>query len=294
MAQSDGYTTIHDGIDRDEWLHARRTGIGASEAAAVLGESPYGSPISVYADKIDPDAPFQAQSERMEWGNILEAQILERFETVTKFATVANGALVRSVHYPFMLATVDGWAIDFDPWRPVDAKNTQDGAGWSGGVPKHVWIQMQHQMVVTDAVTAYVAVLIRGCEFKWAAVERNEDFIDDTLVPQLEEFWLRVEKGGPPPDPDGNPATKHALSKLYPDEGKSIVLDGEFTDLAFELFGIKQDAKHGATRREEIENEIRFAMKDANTAALPDGSSFTWRANKNGVRTLRYQPAREV
>ena len=38
---------------RDAWLAERRKGIGASDVAAILGEDPRRSALSVYAEKID-------------------------------------------------------------------------------------------------------------------------------------------------------------------------------------------------------------------------------------------------
>lgn len=39
-------------MDRQEWLNIRKSGIGGSDAASVLGLNPYRSSISVYIDKI--------------------------------------------------------------------------------------------------------------------------------------------------------------------------------------------------------------------------------------------------
>ena len=39
-------------ISREEWLAWRRTGIGGSDAAAVIGLNPFRSRIEVYADKM--------------------------------------------------------------------------------------------------------------------------------------------------------------------------------------------------------------------------------------------------
>ena len=38
--------------NREEWLAARKKGIGGSDASALLGLNPYSSPLRVYLDKI--------------------------------------------------------------------------------------------------------------------------------------------------------------------------------------------------------------------------------------------------
>lgn len=41
-----------DGLSRDEWLEYRRRGIGGSDAAAVLGISPFRTGRDLYYDKL--------------------------------------------------------------------------------------------------------------------------------------------------------------------------------------------------------------------------------------------------
>ena len=40
------------GMSRGQWLQARRRGIGGSDAPALMGASPWATPLSVYADKM--------------------------------------------------------------------------------------------------------------------------------------------------------------------------------------------------------------------------------------------------
>ena len=289
------FEIIGDSSRREEWLKLRRTGIGASDAPAILGASPWASPVSVYADKIDADAPIEAESEVQEWGRILEPVILEHFETTTGRSIVPAGELLRSTRWPMMLATLDGWHIDSCPWQPVEAKNTWLSSNWTNGVPRDVWIQVQHQLAVTGCAVGSVAVLMSGFSFKWADLDRNDEFIEETLVPDLTAFWERVQNGGPPPPADGNPATMKALGRIYPqDDGESVPLEGEFTNLAAELEAIKASAAVATERKVEIENLVRAEIGEASFGVLQNGGRFSWKANKHGVRTLRFNPGRDA
>lgn len=60
-------------LSREEWLAYRRKGIGGSDAAAVLGISPFRTGVDLYYDKLglpvdDSDENWVA----MEMGNLLE------------------------------------------------------------------------------------------------------------------------------------------------------------------------------------------------------------------------------
>src|SRR5262245_47569975 len=82
--QASAYDVVCDSADREVWLAARLTGIGASESAAVLGESRWSSPLKVYAEKIgviehDPDEQLEAQY----WGSRLERIVADEFSIRT-------------------------------------------------------------------------------------------------------------------------------------------------------------------------------------------------------------------
>ena len=289
------HTVICDASDRIAWLTARRLGIGASESPAILGASPWSSGMAVYAEKVDPDPPVEFDNERLFWGRRLESVILERFGEITGREVLPAGQLLRSTRWPFMLTTLDG-EQDFDGrWVPAEAKNTMDGEGWSDGVPRHVWIQLQHQMAVFGSPSASVAVLIFGCQFKHADVPRDDEFIEETLVPECEKFWQLVEAGGPPPQTDGSEATREALKRLYPqDYGETVALCGEFTDKAARRLKLKEFLKADTEELREIENAVKAAIGSATFGAVPDGGEYSWKANKNGVRTLRYKEPRGI
>lgn len=69
-------------MNRQSWLEARRTGIGASDAPAIAGLSPWKTALAVYADKVNgaadhPLTPAQA------WGLRLEPAIAAAYSEQT-------------------------------------------------------------------------------------------------------------------------------------------------------------------------------------------------------------------
>jgi hypothetical protein len=93
--------------DRAAWLAARRTGIGASEVAAVLGLSPYESPLDVYCRKLGL-VPEKAETEAMRWGLRLEPLLAAEYAERTGYPLVATQVFLRHPDKPFLLATLDG------------------------------------------------------------------------------------------------------------------------------------------------------------------------------------------
>ncbi len=279
--------------NRMEWLNLRRTGIGASEIAGVLGAGRWCSALSVHAEKIDSDQPVDDRGEeRMQLGILLEPVILQRYARVTGRKVAAYGHLLRSKKWPWMLATLDGLAQRSGTPTPVEVKNTQDRAGWSDGLPRDVWIQIQQQLAVTDLPLGSVAVLIAGCEFKTVDVKRDQAFIHDILVPAGEKFWANVKARGAPPQADGSDASLNALKRMFPEcDNTTVVLHRDFFDHAEELTAIKEQQKVDKARRSELENLVRQSIGSATFGAVPDGGEFSNKADKNGTRTLRYRKA---
>ena len=74
---------VYDGDDRVEWLGLRRDGIGGSDAAGVLGRSPWSSRVSVFADKVMPPVEEGDEPERVYWGHAREPRIVARYAEKT-------------------------------------------------------------------------------------------------------------------------------------------------------------------------------------------------------------------
>ncbi len=288
------YDVVCSADDRIEWLKARRTGVGASDSPAILGTpGAWGSAIAMFAEKLNTDEPVDEESERMEWGKLLEPVLIAKFKRVTEREVTKGQWLLRSKKWPWMLSTQDASQDIDDEDCPLELKNTVMGQQWTDGVPPHVWVQCQHQLAVTGASQGSVAVLIAGCSFKWLDIKRDYNFIDNTLVPECRMFWERVKHGGPPPMPDASQASTDALSKLFPaDFGSTIHLDGDFMEKAGEFVRLRDSLKADKEALDLIKNEVKLAIGENTYGAMADTSLFSWKANKKGVRSLLYREAK--
>ena len=70
------------GLSRQKWLQLRKRGIGGSDAGAVCGLNPYGSPMKVFVDKTS-DKIESLNNEAIRIGNDLEQYVAERFMEAT-------------------------------------------------------------------------------------------------------------------------------------------------------------------------------------------------------------------
>ena len=274
------YSVVCGSADRDEWLAHRASGIGASEIAQVLGESPFGSALSLYAQKIDAYDRDLSDSEPVYWGQRLEGVILEAYSERTGRPTRRAGQLLRSTAHPWALCTLDGETslpAEPDAWWPLEIKNSSSfhADAWENGPPAHYYLQIQQQMLVTGAEKATIAALLGGQRMVWADVPRDETTIR-RIIYHGERFWSRVQ-GREPPAPDGTEESKRALASLYPDGSGIVVMPGSALDAADRLESVKAELKALESEKTLIENTVRAAIGPAEVGMLLDGRSFSWK-----------------
>jgi len=268
--------------NRAAWLKARRSMIGASESAAILGFG-YASQNAwtVYASKVgESTGESEEECERFECGHLAQSMILELTRRRTSLAVEDPGefTIYRHPDYPWLGATLDGAVKPSRPSIVVEAKNVDAALlrEWDDEPPLAFQIQVQHQMFVTGANLAIVAGLIGGNRFRYKEIPRSEPFIEQ-LIPKLEAFWQHVEQRIPPAVDDSY-ATTTALIRLHPnDNGETTVLPPEAAAWSVLLEKAKADKKDAEARELEYGNKIRAAIGDCTFGVLTDGSRYSWK-----------------
>ena len=255
-----------------EWLKARKTGIGASEAAAACGASRWKTPLALYLEKTDPEV-HTIDNEFMWWGRQLEPLIRHRFPHSYTEATGEEilaeewPMLLQHVDNPWMLYTPDGSVKiptggDEDEWDAglLELKTTTGlhRDEWAdGNVPLEYYYQCQHGMAVTDMHWAMLVVLIDK-QMHWVRVTRNTPFIEEMMQVEA-DFWKRVQTGSPP---EGAIGDGHLMHHLYPESRDAVVELPDLEDTAARYLELNADIKRLEGERELVKLRIQQAMKD--------------------------------
>lgn len=276
-------------VDSPEWHEARRSSLGASEVAAVLGLSPWQTPLSVYMAKMG--VRNEIPENLAYFGRALEPVIAQWItDTRPEVGVLADGYSARSKKWPWLTVSPDRVALaglhdtsrEFD-YIPVELK-TSSAFGrdkWSEGVPLFYQAQVQAQIAVLDAPYGWLAVLHGGNEPELYRVERDDDFIDNHLIPKTKAFWEDHVLAQVPPEP----TTSEEAVKLWPGtDGVTVEGGPELLEL-WESYGLMQaEAVEVNERLDAIKLELQKAMKDA-VALTHDGHElFTWKPRKGSAR----------
>lgn len=291
--------------DRDAWLAARRTGIGASEIAAVVGSElgTRGSAFSVWARKVGHDQGDDlSELEHIQWGHLLEPIIVAEFGRRSGRSVERHCKLLRSVAHPWALATLDAFCVDINGvHRPLEIKNVGEynAEEWAEGPPDHYWWQGQQQCLVTDTAEVTFAALLGGRRLVWIDIPRDEQAIRK-IVYHGERFWERVVKRDPPAVDDSK-ATADALKRMFPhDDGSTVVLPMDLAEVCDEWRQLKAEAKDIERKIRGCENQLKAALGDSTIGVFPTHDSITYKEQQRAevtipatsFRVLRYQQSK--
>lgn len=278
---------------REDWTARRNDGIGASEAAVVLGLSKWKTPLALWGEKrgLTPP-PDLSDNEAVQWGNRLEAIVADHYASVSGRTVVNLGptTVLRSTANPFMTCTLDRLIVD-DPRGPGVLEVKTAGAhakhDWDEGVPPYYMPQLQHQLAVTGCQWGSFGVLIGGQEFRWVDVERDEAMIE-AITEAERKFWDQVESEDAPA-PGATQADADTLKALFPEEqaGVTVELTGEALEWDEQRLAAMATMDEAKAQKTLAENQLKAAIGDAERGVLPDGTSYTFKTTNRKEHVVK-------
>lgn len=282
-----GFTSF---ATRAEWLAARRTGIGGSDAVAIMGQSVWRSPYAVWASKMGlvEDDLDQSISEAAQWGTILESPVREEWERRTGLRAIpCTHGFIRDIALPCLIASPDGLVGD-EEGLEIKAVNERKGGEWEDDVPLGYQIQCQHYLGVTGRKRWHVAALIGGQKLVIATVERNERFIS-ALRAKLSTWWEQHVIRKIAPEVDASESTTNAIKRAFAKEieGEPIEFAAEFEEYYKDLKLYKKTVANMEKEIDIIENKIKATLGTASRGILPNGlGEFTYKTQKRAAYSV--------
>lgn len=254
-------------MTHDEWLAERKKGIGGSDAAAIVGLSPYKSAFEVYADKLDLIPP-KGDNEAMRQGRDLEEYVAKRFCEDTNKRVRRHNEFIRNIKYPFAFANVDRLIVGEKAGLECKTASVLNLRRYKNGeYPSEYYCQCVHYMAVTGYDRWYLAVLVLGRDFKIYTIERDQSEID-ALMDAERAFWEENVSRHIPPAPDGSDSADDIINALYPkDDGGEIQLYG-LKDSISRIDEIKQLLEKLEEEKQELEQKIKLEMGTAERAYI--------------------------
>jgi putative phage-type endonuclease len=269
-------------MDREEFLQTRRTGIGGSDVAAIMGISRFKTPGDVFRSKVQGVA--SGDNEAMFIGRWLEPFVLDMYAEKRGVTVERVEGVLRHPDHPELLANLDGRVSDSR--RIVEAKTAYDDRDWgedgSADIPPDYFCQVQHYMMVTGFEVADVPVFFRGNRantFRIYTVEADPTFQQDIKEVCL-KFWADTMAGLEPWPVTFEEMQANWTARVMEKGGEVLPATPETIEQIGKLRAIRQDI----ATLEEVRDELtRSIKKDMNTAEalVHDGRNLiTWKLTK--------------
>jgi putative phage-type endonuclease len=261
----------------------RRTFIGGTDVAAILGMNPWRSAMDVWLEKTGRVEARRPETPAMAWGKRLEPVVAQAFSEATGLAAVET-APVTLEGRPFLGGSPDRLLVgpNGKTVGVLEIKTARDGSAWgpdwsgAGGVPPHYAIQAAWYAGLLGIETVYVAALIAGSDlrcYRWR-LDRDEW---DRWADAAEAWWQRHVVGDEPPEtPPGEAArawtAARASSPLRPATDEEDAMLERLAEATVKL-------RQAEAELEEARSRIEAAIGEGEGV---EGRRYvaTWRRNR--------------
>lgn len=282
------FSTVSQQEDEAGWLAARSRGIGGSDIGPICGVSVFTTARQIYLRKTGqyPDSlsKDEASSERMHFGHMLEPIVADEYArrelceggSHPDLHLVNYEATLQHNDYPWALANVDRFIVDKDG-RPVgilECKTTSEYMNdeWADGEILTTYLyQLNWYLFVTGLKWGAFACLVGGNKFYTYEVVRNDELINDILIPKAKEFWeVNVMQLKEPEMQQNDTDFVNGLYNKAVKNSEISFTDDGFNELAKTVFDCKKKIKELESIMEEAQNRIKDRMKDNEIAYCAD------------------------
>lgn len=268
-----------------DWLKLRKSYIGASEVAAVLGLSKYRSAFGVYADKVLDVSDDLSGNIHIEFGNWMEPHIRAEFpkrflkEEGIEIEAIAYPYMLQHPEYEFLSVNLDGLVIHPEYGVGVieikTAGEFQAKEWLDDELPEQYYAQIQQELSITGLDYAYVVALV-GKRLIWKFIPRNNDFIF-VMTDLLIGFWNDHILTQEPPLPAGYDNDTEILKKLYGSEQSGTVVEMHDRQADYDRYKeIASEIKMLSQEQEAIKQAFMQTMGEAEVGFI-GSKKVTWK-----------------
>lgn len=278
-----------------EKIRDRRSFIGGSDIAGVMGLSRWTTPLRIWAEKTGQVEPEDlSEKEYVQLGSELEEFIAKKFEKETGLKVRKAPKIYEMPGCPWMKCQVDRLITGSEDLLECKNASAWKEKEWEGEeIPIEYILQVSWQLLITGRKAGYIAVLIGGNKFRWKMIEADRELFDK-MIDASGKFWSMVQTNTPPvAESDDN----NFMVELFPKGNDRIREAGEDVTAAIDLL---QQTKAQIIDLEKTKNEMEAKLKaviaDAGGIKSPKylvkwinvkGSTYT--VTKKDSRQLRIQ-----
>jgi len=192
-------------LTRKEWEELRKTGIGATDASAIIGLNPYKTNVELWEEKTGRRQPKDISDKPyVEYGHEAETPLRKLFALDFPQYEVSYVPydVVHNEKYPFIFATLDGRLVEKGAGRKgvLEIKTTEilksmQYENWKDKIPDNYYVQVLHQLLATGWDFAVLKAQLKTVYEQGRDVRLNTRhyFIERADVEEDLEYLLEKE-----------------------------------------------------------------------------------------------------
>lgn len=270
-----------------EWLEHRKTGIGGSDAGAIMGVNKYVTPLDLYNDKLGLVEKDLTDNQAVYFGNVLEDVVAQEYSRRTGEKVRRRNQIFRHKQHSWMIANIDRDIVGKK--KLLECKTTSAyinseewGPEGTDQVPFHYFCQVSHYMAVMDYDEADLAVLIGGNQFRIYNIRRDATF-EQMLIEKEKAFWENHVLTQIPPEP----VSLSDIQALYAkDDGSSISANVEIMTQVAELNLVNEELKRLSDDKQRLETSVKGFMREHSVLIGLDGSPLVTYKTAKGRKSF--------
>ncbi len=183
-------------MDQKAWHEWRRCGIGSSDAAVIMGVSPWKTRLQLYNEKVN-GIYKEKENSAMSYGKEMEPKIRNHIEEKTGLLLEPRN--VEHSEISWIKASIDAFSIDGSIFFEIKCANAEDHSmALRGEIPAKYIPQCHHQLLATQ-MDKMCYVSYHKDSYAFVQVDRNS--YTDFLFEEESKFWHENIMKKVPPEP---------------------------------------------------------------------------------------------
>jgi len=285
---------------REDWLKARTAGLGGSDIGAILGLSPYRTPVDVWMDKTGRAAP-QEESLQMRFGTYAEEFVAKEYSQQTGLGVQRFTAMLHHPSAP-ILGNIDRLVIPAGQKRASHQsqirtdrllecktasafaayKPDEWGAAGSDAVPMSYLVQCATYRILTGCRFADLAVLFGNQEVRIYNLASDAE-LEQMIIAKATEWWQTHIINDVPPEP----VSDADVRLLYPQSAQGVACEADSSIIASlaELRTAKDEIKAWEAKADAAALTIKAAMGEAESLIWNGETLATFKSAKPSAKT---------
>lgn len=261
----------------------RQTYIGGSDIAAIMGQSRWKTPYTLWAEKTGKIDSTIKNNDAVDMGNRLEQFVADLFAEKTGKKVRRAPKTYKHPEYPFLVAHIDRLIVNSDELLECKTCSMYKLEEWENKIPKEYILQVQWYLGITGRKKGWIACLIGGQKFDYKPLEFDEELFT-LMVNKAVKFWQMVQSDTPPlilPEDD------ETLGKVFLEHTEDLIENQEIEDRVSYLKEIEMHRDDYNKEIDEIKTELKAFIQDK-MGILTDKYTVTWKSQTNSKLDMEH------